>query len=190
MSSTLSIKAVGGRGHIEADDIAQRLVRTLDLSPAMRAEPMRVPRRMHRRSGEPNPRRHGPHPPMCGVVRRSLWRQADRLGDLLVIGCSRRARRMGFSCKRPPPPASKTRSGRLSSAERAKRTSSMCRPRRPSSLCPIVRHSRDRFGSAICGEVGCETIAASGLWPSGESDRPVSTHQTRTTRRDLPRSIH
>ena len=90
---------MGRRRDVEPDHIVQLLgegaiVRQLELTPAVRAQPMRLPDFAHRRGGQSDRLAHRPDRPVRRLMRRRVPRQPDHLGHLLVrrSGCARRAR--------------------------------------------------------------------------------------------------
>ena len=76
------------RGHIEADDVRElldegRIVRQLEAAPAMGAEAVRLPDRLHRRGGDAGDLRHRAQRPVGRLMWRRRLRQPDDLGHAL-----------------------------------------------------------------------------------------------------------
>ena len=77
---------MGRRIDIQADDVGEflregRVVREFEVPPAMRAEAVGLPDRLHRRGRNAGDLRHRAQRPMGRLVRRRLLRQANDLGD-------------------------------------------------------------------------------------------------------------
>jgi len=79
---------MGRRIDVQADDVREflsegRVVRQLELPPAVRAEAVGLPDRLHRRRRDAGDLRHRAQRPVGRFERWRLLRQADDLGDLL-----------------------------------------------------------------------------------------------------------
>ena len=80
---------MGGRRDVKPDDIVQFLdefaiIGQLELTPAMRAQPVRFPDAAHRRGRQPDRLAHGPERPVGCLLRRWRLRQPQNLRDLLI----------------------------------------------------------------------------------------------------------